>query len=77
MKFNLDKKTINLILKFENFSLFISLIGIVILYIHLKFYITSNLFEIGTGIFKIGLTSGVASFCSGIFFNGVQKGIIK
>ena len=77
MKFNLDKKAIDLILKFEKISFIISLIGILILYIHLNFYIDIIFYEVGINIFKIGLISGISSFCSGIFFNGVQKGIIK
>ena len=77
MKFNLDKKVLDLILIFENFSFIISSIGAIILYIHLKFYIDNILFLLGINIFKIGLITGISSFCSGIFFNGVRKGIIK
>lgn len=77
MKFNLDDKIFNLILKFERFSYIISVIGIIILYIHLKFYIDNILFNIGINIFKSGLIAGICSFCFGIFFNGIQKGIIK
>ena len=68
MKFNL---------KFEKFSFLISIIGIIILYIHLKFYIDNVLFNIGINIFKSGLIAGICSFCFGVFFNGIQKGIIK
>ena len=77
MKFNLDNKVFNLILKFEKFSFLISIIGIIILYIHLKFYIDNVLFNIGINIFKSGLIAGICSFCFGVFFNGIQKGIIK
>lgn len=77
MKFNLDKKTFNLILKFEKIAFFISAIGILILYIHLKFYIDNILYKIGIAIFKGGLITGISSFCFGIFFNGIQKGLIK
>lgn len=64
MRFNLDNKAFKLILKFENISFLISLVGTIILYIHLKFYIDSSLYLIGIGIFKCGLISGIASFCS-------------
>ena len=77
MKLNLDNKIFKLILKFEKISFFISFIGIIILYIHLKFYINNNLFNIGINIFRIGLIAGISSFCSGVFFNGLKKGIIK
>ena len=73
---NLDKKTIDLIILFENISFFIALIGIIGLYIHLKFYIDSTLYTISTSIFRTGLLAGVCSLCFGIFFNGVNKGII-
>ena len=73
MKFNLDKKALNLILKFEKISFIFSLIGSLILYIHLKFYIDNILFEIGINIFKIGLISGISSFCFGTFFNRNPK----
>ena len=77
MKFNLDKKTVNLILKFERISLFISLIGILLLYIHLKFYISNILFDLGTDIFRLGIIAGISSFCSGLFVNSVQRGILR
>ena len=77
MKFDLDEKNYKLILKFEIISFIISLIGNLILYIHLKFYIDIIIFKIGVSIFKTGLIAGISSFCIGIFFNGVQKGLIK
>ena len=77
MKFNLDEKALKLILKFENISFIISLIGSLILYIHLKFYIDSSLYTIGIGVFKCGLMAGVCSFCCGVFFNGVKKKLLK
>lgn len=73
MKLNLDNKTINLILKFENISFIISLIGIILLYIHLKFYINNYLYDIGIGIFKCGLIAGISSFCMGTFWNGIKQ----
>ena len=77
MKFNLDKKVLKLILKFEKISFIISVIGTIILYIYLKFYIDNILFYIGINIFKFGLISGISSFCFGVFFNSVKKGVIK
>ena len=73
MKFNLDEKTKNLILTFEEISLLISIIGVLILYIYLNFYIDNILFKIGINIFKIGLIAGISSFCCGIFFNRNSK----
>ena len=77
MNFHLDKKTFELILRFERISFLISLIGIAILYIHLNFYIDNILYEIGINIFRSGLIAGITSFCCGVFFNGVQKNLIK
>ena len=77
MKFNLDEKNYKLILLFEKVSFIISLIRSLILYIHLNFYIDTILLKIGINIFKAGLIAGICSFCFGIFFNGIQKGIIK
>lgn len=77
MKFKLDPKILNLILKLERISFIISFIGIIVLYIHLKFYINNILFSIGINIFRSGLIAGISSFCFGVFFNGIQKGIIK
>ena len=74
--FDLDKKTIDLILKFEKISFLISLIGIIGLYIFWKFYIDSIIYTISINVFKAGLFAGVFSFCCGVFFNGVNKGII-
>ena len=76
-KFSLNPRVKTLIIKFEIFSFIISLIGSLILYIHLKFYIDIVLYDLGINIFRIGLISGISSFCSGVFLNGVQKGLIK
>lgn len=73
---NLDKKVINLILKFERFSFFISLIGIIALYIFVEFYIDIKLYYISIIIFRTGILSAVCSFCFGMFFNGLNKGLI-
>ena len=76
MIFNLDKKVYDLIIKFEKISFFISLIGIIGLFVFLKFYINSIIYDISISLFKAGLFAGVCSFCFGMFFNGVNKGII-
>ena len=73
---NLDKKAFNLIILFEKISFMIAFIGIIGLYIHLKFYIDSSLYTISTSLFRIGLLAGICSFCFGIFFNSINKGII-
>ena len=77
MKFNLSQKAFNLIIRFEKISFLISLIGSLILYIHLKIYTNFTLYKIGINIFKTGLIAGICSFCFGVFFNGVQKNLIK
>ena len=73
---NLDKKTCNLIIFFENISFLVSLIGTIGLYIFLEFYININLYYISIAVFEIGLISGICSFCFGVFFNGVKTGLI-
>lgn len=73
---DLDKKTIDLILKFERISILISLVGIIGLYIHLKYYIDSILYLLSVNLFRTGLLAGICSFCFGVFFNGVKKGLI-
>ena len=77
MKFHLSQKAFDLIIKFEKISFIISLIGSLILYIHLNFYIDNILYRIGINIFRAGLIAGICSFCFGVFFNGVQKNLIK
>ena len=77
MKFDLNQKSYKLIIKFEIFSFIISLLGTSLLYIHLQLYIDRILYYIGINIFRAGLIAGICSFCFGIFFNGIQKGIIK
>jgi hypothetical protein len=74
--FNLDKKTFDLIIKFENISFLISLIGIIGMYIFWKFYINSIIYDISILIFRTGLLAGICSFCFGTFFNGIKKGVI-
>ena len=73
LNLNLSKKAYDLIIKFEYISIFISLIGSLILYIHLKFFVDFILYEIGISIFQAGLMAGVCSFCFGVFFNEIQK----
>lgn len=73
---SLDKKTVNLILKFEYVSFFIALLGIIGLFVFLKFYINDILYPISISLFRSGLLGGVCSFCFGTFFNGLNKGLI-
>ena len=77
MKFHLSQKNLKLIICFEIFSFILALIGILLLYIHLKFYIDRFLYNMGIRIFQAGLVAGICSFCFGVFFNGVQKNLIK
>lgn len=77
MKFDLSPKAFHLILKFEMFSFIISLVGIILLYIHINFYIDKILYFISINVFKAGLFAGISSFCFGVFFNGIEKKLIK
>ena len=73
MNFNLSQKAFNLIIKFEIISFIISLIGTLILYIHLTYFIDFVLYKIGIKIFRAGLFAGVFSFCFGLFFEKVKN----
>lgn len=75
--FNLDKKVFDLIIKFEKISICIAFLGIIGLYIFLKFYINSVIYDISLSLFKAGLFAGVSSLCFGLFFNGLNKGLIR
>ena len=75
-EFKIDKKEISLINILEFFSLAISIIGLIILYIHLKYFISFDLYDIGTSIFRTGIISGVCSFGFIVFFNAINKGLI-
>ena len=77
MKFNLSQKAFRLIMKFEMFSFMISLIGIALLYIHLHLYMNKTLYLVSISVFKAGLFAGICSFCFGVFFNGIEKKLIK
>lgn len=77
MILNLDKETLKLVLKFENISLIISYIGIILLYINLKFYSISIIYKLGIYVYRIGLVAGISSLFFGIFFNSLRKGLIK
>jgi len=73
LNLNLSKKAYDLIIKFEYISIFISLIGSLLLYIHLNFFVDFILYEIAINIFQAGLMAGVCSFCFGVFFNEMKK----
>ncbi len=75
--FNLEKKSFDLIIKFEVISFLISLIGIIGMFIFLKFNIDTIIFDISILIFRAGLLAGICSFCFGIFFNSLNKGLIN
>lgn len=74
---DLDKKTINLILKFEYFSCFISILGIIGLFLFLKCYINSILYPISIALFRSGLLAGICSFCFGVSFNKLKNAVIN
>ena len=67
MKFNLSPKAFNLIIKFEIFSFIISLVGIILLYIHINFYIDKILYYISINVFKF--TFSIINFYSPLFHN--------
>ena len=74
--FKLDKKEISLINILEFFSLVISIIGLIILYIYSKYFVSFDLYEIGISIFRTGIIAGVCSFGFVVFFNALNKGLI-
>ena len=76
LDFKLDKKAIELIIFFQKISLFISLFGIVLLYIFLEHFVSFDLYEISLITFRTGLLCGVCSFCFGVFFNAINKELI-
>ena len=71
-----DEKTFNIIIFTQKLSFFISLIGIIGLYICLNFYADIYLYDISIALFKTGLLGCVCSLCFGIFFNSYKKGPI-
>lgn len=71
---NFDKKTFNIIIFTQKLSFFVSLIGIIGLFICLKIYTDINLYYISIGIFKTGILAAVCSLCFGVFFNARKKG---
>lgn len=74
--FKLEKKAISLINIFEIISFTISLFGIILLYIFSKNFISFDLYKISIIIFRTGILCGISSFCFGIFFNALNKGLI-
>ena len=61
-----DKKVLNVINIGLYIAFFISVMGLIILTIHYKIYISANLYYIGIGIFKIGLWTAVSFIVCGI-----------
>ncbi len=73
---NFDKKTFDIIIFTQKISFFVSLIGIIGLFICLKFYADIYLYHTSIALFKSGLLGGVCSLCFGVFFDGFKKGVI-
>lgn len=61
-----DKKILNIINIGLYCSFFISLMGVIILGIHYKLYVSPNLYYIGIEIFKMGIISAVSFIVCGI-----------
>lgn len=71
-----DKKTFNITIFTQKLSFFVSLIGIIGLFICLRFYADINLYYISIAMFKAGFLGSICSLCFGVFFNGLKKGLI-
>ena len=56
----MDKKIIKLIDIGQMIFFLISLLGMVVLFIHYKLYISAELFQIGIEIFKIGIIGAIS-----------------
>lgn len=70
-----DEKTFNIMLFTQKLSLFISLIGIIGLFICLEIFTDLYLYYFSIALFKTGLLGSVCSLCFGIFFNARKKSL--
>lgn len=68
-----DQKTIKLLNKSINFSFLVCLIGIILIYIHYKYFISFDLFDISIIIFRTGLLIGVFSLMSAFIINKYKE----
>lgn len=70
---NFDDKTFNITIFTQKLSFFISMIGVIGLFICLRIYSDIILYYMSIAIFKSGILGGVCSLCFGIFFNSLKK----
>ena len=70
---NFDEKTLKITFFTQKLAFFISLLGVIGLFICLKIYTDLNLYYISIAIFKTGILAAVCSLCFGIFFNIFKK----
>ena len=62
---NMDKKIVKIINLGQWIFFLISILGVAILYIHYKLYISAELYQLGIDIFKIGIIGAISViFCS-------------
>ncbi|MBR3132923.1 MAG: hypothetical protein IKG42_02430 [Clostridia bacterium] len=62
----IDKKILNIINIGLHIGFIICIIGIILLAIHYKIYISPNLYFIGIGVFKLGLWTAVSFIICGV-----------
>lgn len=68
-----DKKTIKLLDKVTYFSFIFCLFGIILMYIHYKYFISFDLFDISLIVFRTGLLIGVFSVISAFVINKYKE----
>ena len=68
-----DKKTIKILNTLIVFSNIICLIGIIVMYIHYKYFISFDLFDAAIIIFRTGLLSSCFSIMSAFVLNRFKE----
>lgn len=68
-----DKKILNLLHKTLAFSFAICLLGILLMYIFLKHFVSFDLYEISIIVFRTGLFIGTTSIMSSLIINNYNS----
>ena len=68
-----DKKILKLLKIFNWVSIFICIIGILLMYIHYHYFISFDLFDAAIIVFRTGLLSEVFSIMSAFVFNKMKE----
>lgn len=74
LKLNFDVKTLKLMKILNYSSIFFCFLGICILYIFNKFYISINLYKSSLIIFRTGLFINIFSIICGYVVTGIKEG---